>query len=367
MGDGGAPALGSSNAVAGRAKQRVLVTGGAGFLGAAVARTYLARGASVRIVGRTAASVWVAHESRAAGVELVDMDLRDVSRNEDVFAELDLVIHTAAMLHAETPSERVLQEQVNVGVTRAVTEACRRNGVFRLVHVSSTAALGIPESSRLPANEEFRFNLGHLDLGYAETKRRAEEVVLDANGSSALETVIVNPGFIFGRHRSGYRGREVVERVLRSRVVPCTNGGLSIVHVDDVAGGIWRAAADGRAGERYILSGENLSFREIAHTVCELSGERRLVLPVPDPVRDAACFFLNSMRTGTAEHPACRLRRFTYAYYSSEKARRELGYRPRPFAQIVADMLDYLRGGENTAPSSVTAPSSPRSDEAVDL
>ena len=85
----------------------------------------------------------------------------------------------------------------------------------------------------------------------------------------------------------------MIERVLRRRIVPCTGGGLSVVHVDDVVAGIQTVAQRGGAGERYILSGDNVSFYEIARVVCRVAGHRALVVPVPDAIRALAVAYGN--------------------------------------------------------------------------
>ena len=321
--------------------ERVLVTGAHGFLGSRVVQSYLASGATVGGIVRTKGAV----AATPPELKIVELDLLDLNANLDAFAGHDLVVHTAALLHARTSAERALQERVNVDVTRSVVAACRHSAVPRLVHVSSTAAIGISPGPRAPADETFGFNLAHFDLPYNETKRRAEHVVLAA-GRAGLETVVASPGFTFGRHRGGYRGGEVVERVLRRRVVACTNGGLSVVHVDDVVDGIRRVAAAGGVGQRYILSGPNVSFHEIARTVARIAGEKRLVLSVPDAARDLAGVFLNS-RYARQRGIAPRLYlgpRYAYQYYSSAKARTELGFDPRSLSAIVEDAVAYLRG-----------------------
>ena len=319
------------------AQQRVLVTGAAGFLGSNVVRSYVDRGAAVRALVRTHPP------DLPPGVEVVEVDLLELGGAVGAFAGQDLVVHAAAVLHARTPAERALQERVNVDATLAVLDACRGAGVPRLVHVGSTAALGISPRPDAPADETFGFNLERFELPYNESKRRADELVLSA-GSPRLETVVVSPGFTFGSWRDGYRGGEVIERVLRRRVVPCTNGGLSVVHVDDVVAGIRRAAARGRAGERYILSGQNLTFHEIARTVARVSGEKKLVVTVPDVARDLAGAVLNSERARRrGRGPLLFLnRRYAYQYYSSAKALCELGYEARPFEAIVRDALPHL-------------------------
>jgi len=322
----------------------VLVTGGAGFLGYRVVRSYLDSGSAVRAIGHASRGPWDSGRRLPAGLEFVELDLCDLELNLDVFAGQSLVIHTAALVHARTPEERVLQKRVNVDATRDVIEACRRNAVPRLIHVSTAAAIGISRDPRMPADENFRFNLDHLDLSYNRTKHQAEQLVLEANGPD-LETRIVSPGFMLGPHRGGYRGREVIDRVLRRPLVVCTGGGLSLVHVDDVVNGIRGVDNKGRAGQRYILSGENLSFREIARTVCRIAGQRKILISVPDMLRDLTGLYESARLTrGSGSGPRLHLHRhYAYPYYSSEKARLELGYQPRAFANVVADALEHIR------------------------
>jgi dihydroflavonol-4-reductase len=261
----------------------------------------------------------------------------------DAFADQDVVIHAAAMIRATTPRDRVLQRRVNVDATRNVIEACQRSRVARLLHISTTAAIGISRDPSRPADESFRFNVDHLGLSYNSTKHQAEQLVLDADGPD-LQTVVANPGVVFGSRPRGYQGSEVIERVLRSRLVACTSGGLCAVHVDDVVEGIRRVAEKGRAGQRYILSGQNLTFHEIADTVCRTAGLRKRIVAIPNGARDLTGLLVNSIARARGQSPSLYLRRlYAYQFFSSEKACTEVGYQPRRFACIVGDYLDYAR------------------------
>lgn len=337
----------------------VLVTGGAGFLGARVVQSYLDSDRHVRVVGHAGRGARAQGRPLPARLEFVELDLCDLRDNLDVFAGQSLVVHTAAMIHAHTPEERVLQRRINVDGTRDVIEACRRNAVPRLIHVSSTAAIGISRDPGSPADEGFRFNLGDLALGYNRSKQEAERLVLDANGPE-LETIVVNPGFMFGSHHSGYRGREVVDRVLRRFVVPYTRGGMSLVHVDDVVDGIRRVDDNGGPGQRYILSGENLSFAAIARTVCQVAGVRKLLVPVPNLLRDLTGRVVNGRvgRRGAAGPQLHLDRRYAHQYHSSERARTELGYQPRSFAHVVGDALEHIRHEEASPRAEAAQPGS---------
>lgn len=320
--------------------KRVLVTGGTGFLGSYVARKFAARGAEVRILGRR--SPKTLDETAAARLHFVQGDVLDSTlANSNVFSGLDLVVHAAAHIRANDIDERVIQRKVNVDGTRNVIAACHAHGVKRLVHVSSCAAIGIPEAESEPADENFEFNLAHLDQGYNLTKLAAERIVLAAN-SASFETVVVNPGFIFGWEGTAFRGHEVIDRVLQRPVVLCTDGGLSIVHVEDVVAGILCAAEVGHPGERYILSGQNVSFREIAEIVSQLSGRKRVVVSVPRDFTRMIGAVLRRMPLGAAAAIGARLThldRYSHQHYSSSKAQRELKYVARSFAQIAEEAL----------------------------
>lgn len=337
-----APTVPARAAATPRALDRVLVTGSAGFLGSHLVSALRARGSVVRgVVHGTdePAGSPRPHAPDAA----IPLELRDAPQAVDVFAGYDLVIHAAAATRARAGEPPDALARANVEMTRTVVAACRAAGVPRLLHVSSTAAVGISADPHRPADESFAYNLAELDLPYANGKHLAERLALAADGD-ALEVVVVNPGVIFGRRGVRYSGSEVVHRPLRRQVCPCTGGGLSVVHVDDVVDGILRAAERGEAGARYVLSGDNLTFREIAETVCRVAGVRRTIVPVPDVLRDVAGRIADLRRRPGTGLALALSRRYAYQFYSSDRARARLGYAPRGFERIVADCLAATGG-----------------------
>lgn len=149
-------------------------------------------------------------------------------------------------------------------------------------------------------------------------------------------------GFL-GRHVvDGLRERSPDRRLTVLDRRPPDDPGAGAIQT--VVGGVLGAARRGRAGERYVLSGENVTFREIAEVVCRVAGERRWVFTVPDPVRDLLGWVRDSLLgSGDATfHPHLH-DRWAHPFYSSGKARRELGYDPRGFDDVVADYLRYRR------------------------
>jgi dihydroflavonol-4-reductase len=253
----------------------------------------------------------------------------------------EVVIHAAAHL-AYWRGQRDLQTKINVDGTRNVVAACRQAGVRRLLHVSSVAAIGIPPDPAQPADETFAFNLQRSGINYAVTKHAAEAIVLAA-AQAGLDAVIVNPSSLAGPFGSRYRGGEMIEKVRRGRFATCFSGGVNIVHVDDVAAGIQAALARGRCGERYILAGENLTYRQIVEIVAEELGAQPSILRVPPLVTAVAANLLEPLSTLTGKRPKITYEQHytssRFQYYSASKAEGELGFAARPYRDIVREYL----------------------------
>ena len=315
---------------------RVLITGATGFVGSHLCRRMVAEGHEVRVLCRPSSDTGAID---GLPIERVVGDVTDYASVEKAVSDRQWVVHAAA--HIDT-WRRLAAEQtrVNVDGTAHVARACREAGVGRLLHVSSVAAIGIPTSA-VAADEDFRFDVDPR-LTYHWSKRAAEEVVA-AEVAHGLDAVIVNPASIFGPHGRRYRGAEMVAKVRRGPVVPCFGGGICVVHVTDVVAGIVAALHRGSTGQRYILGGENVTFRALAERAARAMRLRRRVVTVPPLVTATAAAVQESWGrlvnrrpriTWATHHCAGR-----YHFYDSTRARSILGYAPRPFDAILAECL----------------------------
>jgi dihydroflavonol-4-reductase len=315
---------------------RVLVTGGTGFLGSHLCARLVEDGHEVTVL-RRATSNPACLTGHRVGYVVGDVTDRE-SVNRAVRGQ-QIAIHAAAIVGSAPPEAH---RAVNEEGTRNIVAACRDSGVERLVHISSVAAIGIPEDGSRPADEAFAFNLEGSALSYHISKRRAEQIVSRAV-AEGLDAVIVNPSWIHGPHGRCFHGHEIPDGVRRRRVVPCFSGGINVVHIDDAVDGVLTALRRGRAGQRYILGGENLTWREMARKAADLLGVRRTLVAVPAPVTGAAAWARRTVATLTRGRP-----RYAYdvyfaarfLFYDSRKAMGELGFRPRPYADIVRQYLD---------------------------
>jgi dihydroflavonol-4-reductase len=322
--------------------KNVLVTGGTGFLGSNLAAALLQEGCNVRILRRAGSSL------RALGslqVEHVIGDVRDIDSLRLATKGCDTVFHTAAII-SHWRKEHSLMHEVNVLGTRYVAQACVENGVRRLVHTSSTAAIGFPENGSL-ADETIRFNWEPYDVGYRNSKHHAEKEILRAV-KQGLDAVMVNPTVIIGPRDIHFHGGQLIRDIHRKKIFYYVRGGMSVVYVDDVVRGHLLAAHHGRTGERYILSGENLSHREIISITASVVGGLKPLFRMPHG--------LVTVVTAAAESVAGVLNRRPWVtrellagsnlnyHFSCRKAQEELGYTFTPFREAVEKTFAWYRG-----------------------
>jgi dihydroflavonol-4-reductase len=320
---------------------RALVTGATGFVGAAVARALLAAGWQVRALVRSGANRGNLREA----VEVAEGDLADVASLERALEGCTGLFHAAADYRLGTRDPGPLY-RTNVEGTRNILQAARRCGVARIVYTSSVATIGIP-SDGSPGEERTPVGLSHMIGHYKRSKYLAEEVVRDA-ARMGMSVVIVNPSTPVGPGdiKPTPTGQLVLDAA-SGRMPAYVDTGLNIVHVDDVAAGHLAAYERGRAGERYILGGEDMSLRAILEQIAQLVGRKppriRLPYAVVLPIAYVAeGFAAVTGRSGRVTLEGVRMSR-KRMYFSSGKAVSELGYHWRPPLEAFADAVQWFR------------------------
>jgi dihydroflavonol-4-reductase len=320
----------------------VLVTGAAGFVGSAVARALVARGAAVRVLVR-------ASSPRAnladLDAEVVVGDVRDQASVEAALAGRRYLFNVAAdyRLWARDPGEIVRN---NVAGAQAVMGAALAAGVERVVHTSSVATLRLPADGS-PADETTPYGDGEGIGAYKQSKVAAERIVERLVAERALPAVIVSPSTPIGPRdvKPTPTGRIIVEAA-RGRMPAYVDTGLNLVHVDDVAEGHILALEKGRIGERYILGGQDVTLSQMLAEIATLTGRKAPTVKLPiaplEPLAEVAELigritgkepFLTKDALKMASH---------HMYFSSAKAERELGYRARPYREALKDALDWF-------------------------
>ncbi len=312
---------------------RVVITGGAGFIGRAVVKRLVGRGDDVVAIVRDPA-----HAPSLAGATVVSGDLSSPEELQRRFDAADAVIHLAGMYRVGImPAERPAMLDANVGATNRVVQASVAAGVARIVYVSTVNAFGNTHGEVV--DETFRRNPddGYVSY-YDETKFLAHELVLEWIARGA-PVIIVQPGTVYGPHDHSAIGAQLEQAyrgTLRYRAVD--DLGIALVHIDDVGDGIVSALDRGRTGEAYVMAGAPTRLRDALEVAATVGRHRLPHLRVP-------AIALRAMAPLVARVPATVAVRFglppnlrevvsaaagvTY-WASSAKAERELAFTARP-------------------------------------
>jgi dihydroflavonol-4-reductase len=320
-----------------------LLTGGTGFVGAAVLRRLIEAGHNVRALVRPNSNCL---NLSGINCEIVTGDLTEPESLKRAVRGCEAVFHVAADYRIWVP-DREKMNRVNVQGTVDLIRAAAGAGVSRIVYTSSVATLRLKDDGS-PANEESHAELSDIIGAYKQSKFLAEQEVKRLMANMELPVVIVKPTAPFGPGdvKPTPTGRLVVEAV-SGRMPAYVNTGLNVVHVDDVAAGHLLAYEKGIVGDTYILGGENRTLQWILQTIAELTGQRPPRIRLPHWFVTPMAYISEGItRIRGSGEPMITVDGVRMArklmYFSIEKARRELGYSPRPAVEALRDEIEWF-------------------------
>ena len=323
---------------------KVAVTGATGLVGGQVVAAALAAGHEVLAVARPGPD----HRRTTVRIGVHSLPvataaLTDAAALRAAFRGCDAVVHCAAV-YAFGAARAAEVDEVNAEGTRAVLDAAAEAGVGRVVVTSSSVTRG---SSLLPRARSEHDELGSEPApAYYASKVAQEEIALAAGRRLDLEVVLALPTVVLGGPFTRLAPSNAI--VLRYLLDPTRStfpGGCNVVDARDVGAGHVCLLERGEAGERYLLGGEDVSWRMLHTLVSDLAG-----LPGPFAELDAGSAWAVSAATEwwaqlrgttplTTREEASTVGRFYW--YTSARAH-ELGYAARPARAAVAASLAWL-------------------------
>lgn len=318
-----------------------LVTGATGHIGNVLIRKLLERGERVR------ALVWRGEDTSSLDgldVERIEGDVLDPDSLRLALRGVETVYHLAGIISI-LPGRNPLVWRVNVEGTRNVLDAARREGIRRLLYTSSIHAI-----RRAPHGVVIDESLGfdpNNPYGEYDRSKAAASLEVQRAAQTDLDAVIVCPTGVIGPY--DFRGSEmgeVIRSAAEARPMFYVEGAYDFVDVRDVAEGMIAAAEQGQRGESYILGGHKISVRSLLETVRQVTGRAFASIRIPFSLAEAATRFTPWYYRQTKAKP-----RFTpyslevlrsNSNISHRKAERELGFRPRPVFETVADTVRWF-------------------------
>ncbi|RYY58366.1 MAG: NAD-dependent epimerase/dehydratase family protein [Chitinophagaceae bacterium] len=250
---------------------KVLITGGTGFLGSYIIAELLRKNYQVRAIHRSKQLPAHLPADVFNAVEWVEGDVLDVMSLEDAMQGIDTVIHSAAVV-SFSAADRVRMNQVNVDGTANMVNMALENGIRRFVYISSVAAVG-RDLSGGAVNEERKWDNSGTTTHYGISKHKAEMEVWRATGEG-LETVILNPSTILG-YGDWSSGSSALFRNVYNGFPWYSPGVNGFVDVEDVARATVLLMESDISEERFIINGENWTFRKLFETMADHLHKKR--------------------------------------------------------------------------------------------
>ena len=323
--------------------KKILVTGATGFIGSSLVKKLTSTDDEVSILVRKNSDLTslsdVLHK-----VRLVYGDITDRASLDSALQGINFVYHSAGLTYMGDKKNALLYK-INVEGTRNMLQASAAAGVTRFVHVSSITAVGIAFDKK-PVDESVIWNFHQIDLEYARTKHLSEVEVAEAV-KKGLDCVIVNPAFVFGAGDINFNAGRIIKDIYNRKLPFYPLGGICVVDVEIVAETIITAMKKGKTGERYILGGENVSYKQLADTISKITGAPRVRFPLPfwmaKILKLALDLYKNKNRIsklfnmsmfGVASH---------FLYFDSSKATRELNMQYEPHEHSIRNAYEWYR------------------------
>ena len=321
---------------------KIAITGATGHIGANMVFKFAKKGWQIRAVYRDRKKIEIFN---SLNIEKKEGDILDRSFLRKAFAGMDAVIHLAGKISIDgDPDGSVMK--TNVEGVRSVVAACLENNIEKLIHFSSVHALKYTHHSPI-VNEESPYADQYSFL-YDQSKALGELEVRKGI-QQGLDAYILNPTAVIGGHDyfSSKTG-ELFTQLFTGKMPFLIKGGFNWVDVGDLVDTTLFILENGAPNRRYLLGGHFATFAELASMCEEVSGTKknRFVLPIEWAFRGLpfirfASKFLNKEPLYTYE--SLMIVKNANQNYSSELAKKDLGYEPRPLKKSITDLYEWWK------------------------
>lgn len=236
---------------------------------------------------------------------------------------------------------------INVDGTRNIIESSIDKNFKKVVYVSSVDSVPKTQGHDV-IYEPKEYDINKVDGVYSKSKVLANQIVLDAYSNHNLDVSIVLPSAIMGPNDPFNAPiNSAIRKFINDKLPAITRGGYDIVDVRDVAKGILAVLDKGKAGESYLLTGHDITVKDLIALAGSLSNKKPVKRTIPHFVIKMASPFIQMH--AKIRHKAPLFTGFSMdclkqnSNYSYKKANEELGYNPRPLNETMKDTIEWMK------------------------
>jgi dihydroflavonol-4-reductase len=319
---------------------KVAVSGASGHIGNCLVRELIAKGYRVKALVHSFES-----DLAEMDIELVHGNLLEPDSLKKLCAGADVIFHLAAIISLDNRhADKVFA--INVTGTKNLIEAAKSAAVKKFIHFSSIDAFqSVPKENILDENVPLIYSKTSI---YAFTKAESERIVMN-EVSEGFNAVILCPTAVIGPfdYRGSFLGQALL-KIYENQLPMLISGGYNWVDVRDIAAAAIQSIELGRKGEKYILSGNYCSLKELSVLIGIISRKKTPGFIAPIFLAQLASPFYQIYYSITGKKPiytwqSLKLLINAPKNISFEKAKNDLAYNPRPLEQTLRATISWYK------------------------
>lgn len=277
-------------------------------------------------------------------------DITKIDSLPEKLNDSEIIIHCAADTNMLSFTNRK-QEETNINGIKNLIVASKKAEIKKFIHISSANTIAFGDIVN-PANESIKLKAAYHRLPYINTKIIAEEILLKEFQDNNFPVIILNPTFILGPNDLNKSSSKLILAAVKKQIRYYPSGGKNIVDVRDIAQAILNCIYKGNTGCNYLLSNENLTYKEIFSLVSEYANvsmpRKQMPYFIGIIIGYLGTFFeVITRKTISINFKTIKLANENH-YYKADKAKMELGFNPRPAKETIKDTVNWFTNEYNS-------------------
>ena len=317
---------------------RILVTGGNGFLGSHLIRRLASKGYAIGATKRKNSDTSLIKDL-SENIKWFDLDLLDIPLLEETIKDFDVVVHCAAIVTMSSKNKNFIIES-NARIAENIVNVALSSSLPKIIHISSIATLGKSKDGEV-LNENSNWINSKTNTSYSISKYKAEQEIWRGY-YEGLNVVILNPSTILGAGDWKRSSPQIVQRIDKG-VLFYPSGSTGFVDVNDVVSAIIKCLENDFNGQRFVISGHNLTFQKIMNLIANKLGKPSGRIEIKPWLGGIAWRIASLVSFFSRQEPVIT-KKTVYSSannynYDNSKSKKVLGLKYTPITDTIAEMV----------------------------